>query len=122
MEGSRRKGWEKMKINVAKQTLSLYFEKGLNLYETLQKVNYEIKRINYLLRNEQLFENRNDLKDYQKYAKERKKTLRKMILIINIELGFKDKKQRDKILEKHILKLRKIRLSQDKRLSNDRTK
>ena len=102
--------------NIAKQTLNLYLKRGLNLYETLQKINYEIKRINYILRNEQLFEYKSDLKDYQKYAKERKKTLRNIILIINKELGFKDKKLRDKILRKHILKLRKIRGSSYKRL------
>ena len=95
--------------NIAKKTLDLYLNKGLNLYETLQKVNDEIKRINYILKNEQLFEYRNDLKDYQKYAKERKRTLKKIVIIINKELGFKNKELRDKILEKHTLRLRKIR-------------
>ncbi len=98
-----------MKNNLAKQTLKLYLDKGLNLYETLGKIKYEISRINNLLRNKTFFEEQIDYIEYKKYATERKKTLRQIIPIINKELGYKNKGQRDKILNKHLNKLKKIR-------------
>lgn len=99
-----------VKVNeLSKQTLELYFGKGLSLYGILGKVNDELSRINFISKHRDLFESDKDYKDYNKYSKTRKITLRGMIILINKEIGYKNKEQRDKILEKHHQKLKKIR-------------
>lgn len=98
-----------MKTNISKQTLKLYFGKGLSLYNIKSKITDELSRINYLLRNKQLFQSQEDFRDYKKYALERKTTLRGVLILINKELGYKDKGQRDEILNTHLKRLKKIR-------------
>jgi hypothetical protein len=82
---------------------------GLNLYQIKSKTINELSRINHLLKTPNWFEEIQDWRDYRKYAIERKSTLKGMIILINKELGYKDKGQRDRILDNHLLKLKKIR-------------